>query len=76
MYTYTLEGHRYSVNSVAFSHDSALIVSASDDATIKIWDVNTATCTYTLEGHSDSVNSVAFSHDSTLVVSVSDDQDR
>ncbi len=71
---YTLKGHRDWVNSAAFSHDSALVVSASDDHTVKIWDAKTATCVYTLEGHRNMVNSAAFSHDSTLVVSASIDR--
>src|ERR1700733_12464595 len=34
----TLEGHSDSVRSVAFSHDSARLASASADETVKIWD--------------------------------------
>jgi WD40 repeat protein len=61
----TLEGHSGSVRSVAFSHDSTRLASASDDSTVKIWDASNGDCLQTLEGHSDSVTSVAFSHDST-----------
>ena len=43
----TLEGHSGCVSSVAFSHDSAKLASASSDGTVKIWD----------EGHSSSVSS-------------------
>ncbi len=50
---YTLEGHSDGVNSAAFSHDSTLIVSASDDRTVKIWDVKRAICICTLKGHRD-----------------------
>ncbi|KAM7209924.1 hypothetical protein V8F06_014694, partial [Rhypophila decipiens] len=72
----TLEGHSYSVTSVAFSPDSKLVVSGSGswDQTIKIWDAVTGTCTQTLAGHSSDVCSVAFSPDSKLVVSGSDDK--
>ena len=69
----TLEGHSNSVNSVAFSPESTLVASASNDKTVKIWDTATGTCTQTLEGHSSYVNSVAFSPDSTLVASASGD---
>ncbi|KAK4148501.1 vegetative incompatibility protein HET-E-1 [Chaetomidium leptoderma] len=69
----TLEGHTGSVWSVAFSHDSKTIASASDDNTIKLWDAATGDCTATLEGHTGSVQSVAFSHDSKTVASTSYD---
>ncbi|KFY95951.1 hypothetical protein V498_03029 [Pseudogymnoascus sp. VKM F-4517 (FW-2822)] len=69
----TLEGHSSAVHSVAFSHDSRLLASASDDNTVKIWDAATGTLQQTLEGHSSAVHSVAFSHDSRLLASASDD---
>ncbi|KAH8653204.1 WD40-repeat-containing domain protein [Tricladium varicosporioides] len=70
----TLEGHRRSVMSVAFSHDSTRLASASLDNTIKIWDISNGACLQTLEGHSDSVISVVFSHDSTWLASASEDK--
>ncbi|OWT42609.1 WD domain, g-beta repeat domain-containing protein [Pochonia chlamydosporia 170] len=70
----TLEGHDDPVTSVAFSHDSKLVASASGDKTIRIWHAETGECTQTLKGHDDWVYSVAFSHDSKLVASASDDK--
>ncbi|RYP39668.1 hypothetical protein DL767_002049 [Monosporascus sp. MG133] len=67
----TLEGHSNSVWSVAFSHDSKQLVSASGDGTVKIWDVARGACLQTLEKHGFWVRSVAFSHDSKLLVSAS-----
>ncbi|KAK2002306.1 WD40 repeat-like protein [Colletotrichum falcatum] len=63
------EGHDDQVRSVAFSHDSALIV----DQTVQVWRTDTGECICILKGHSDSVHSAAFSHDSALIVSSSSD---
>jgi WD40 repeat protein len=70
----TLEGHSNEVTSVAFSHDSTRLASASIDRTVKMWDASTGACLQTLEGHSNCVTSVAFSHDSTRLASASDDR--
>jgi WD40 repeat protein len=70
----TLEGHSDPVSSVAFSHDSARLASASGDRTVKIWDAYSGACLQTLEGHSNYVSSVAFSHDSARLASASGDR--
>jgi WD40 repeat protein len=44
----TLEGHSQGVNSVAFSHDSTRLASASVDSTVKIWDAHSGACLQTL----------------------------
>ena len=44
----TLEGHSGWVWSVAFSHDSKLLASASYDQTVKIWDASTGSCQQTV----------------------------
>ncbi|KAF2197377.1 HET-domain-containing protein [Delitschia confertaspora ATCC 74209] len=69
----TLEGHSSHVISVAFSHDSARLASASDDSTVKIWDTSSGECLQTLEGHSRAVMSVTFSYDSAWLASASND---
>ncbi|KAL7895601.1 hypothetical protein HDV63DRAFT_106841 [Trichoderma sp. SZMC 28014] len=66
-------GHSDSVSSVAFSHDSKLILSGSYDQTVRLWDRTTGECLHTFLGHTDTVASVAFSHDSKLVLSGSSD---
>ncbi|OAK94516.1 putative WD-repeat protein [Phaeosphaeriaceae sp. SRC1lsM3a] len=70
----TLEGHSSYVTSVAFSHDSAQLVSASLDSTVKIWDTVSGACLQTLKDHSGNVHSVTFSHDSTQLASASFDR--
>jgi WD40 repeat protein len=70
----TLEGHSRSVSSVAFSHDSMRLASASWDTTVKIWDASSGACLQMLEGHSRSVSSVAFLHNSMRLASASKDR--
>jgi WD40 repeat protein len=44
----TLEGHSRTVTSVAFSHDSSKLASASFDNTVKVWDASSGACLQTL----------------------------
>ena len=53
----TLQGHSSGVMGVALQ--DGVIVSGSDDKTIKIWSVETGECLKTLQGHSESVMGVA-----------------
>ena len=69
----TLEGHSSPVYGCAFSPDGRLIVSASSDDTLKVWDARTGQMLRSLEGHSDYVLGCAFSPDGNLIISASED---
>jgi WD40 repeat protein len=59
------------VTGCAFSPNGKLIVSASGDSTLRVWDAQSGETLRTLEGHSNWVNGCAFSPDGRLIVSAS-----
>ncbi|MDF5707279.1 MAG: hypothetical protein PUP90_06245 [Nostoc sp. S4] len=61
------------VNSVVFSPDGNWIVSASNDSTVRLWDMNGNPIGQPWYGHEKEVNCVAFSPDSKWIVSASND---
>ena len=62
------------VKSVRFSPDVRLIVSGSEDNTVKIWDVNKYCVVTTYIDHLQPVNAVRWSPDGTCVASCSNDK--
>lgn len=68
----SLKGHQGTVYSAKFSPDSKYIVSASADATAKIWN-NRGQLVRTLNGHNKAVTQALFSPDGQQVLTASDD---
>ena len=66
-----LKGHTGYANSAVFSPNGKLIVSASDDKTVRIWDAQTGQELQKMEGHTSSVYSASFSPDGKRIVSSS-----
>jgi DNA-binding beta-propeller fold protein YncE len=70
----TVEGHASWALGVAYSPDGTQLATTSEDQTIKLWDLETATNTTTLQGHTNMVPGVAYSPDGTQLATTSNDQ--
>lgn len=65
--TQTLQGHTAQVNLFSFSPNSQLIASASEDKTIKIWDLEDGSLVRTLPSNTSDINALAWSPNGQLL---------
>jgi WD40 repeat protein len=68
-----LEGHTSEISCLAFSPAGDLLVSASKDKTIRLWDVTSGDELAVIDEHGDVVSSVLFSNDGRWLISGSQD---
>ncbi len=69
-----LDGHSATVNAIAINPQGSILASASEDKTIKLWNLETGQLIHTFFGHSAPVNAVAIAPDGRMLVSGSLDR--
>lgn len=70
---FVLKGHRDNVTAVRFHPDLELVCSASEDATVRVWDFEQGRVERTLKGHTGAVRDLAFDPKGVLLATCSND---
>lgn len=67
------KGHRDTIWDVNFNADGTRLISASEDGTVRVWNVATGRAEHVLNGHGDAVNAAVFSSTADEVASAGAD---
>eukprot|EP00842_Homolaphlyctis_polyrhiza_P001729 jgi/Hompol1/2557/HPOL_005722-RA len=70
---FKLSAHRGPITKIAFHPIYSIVATASEDATVKIWDAETGIFERTVKGHTKAVHDVAFHPNGSLMVTCSAD---
>nr|CAD7266481.1 unnamed protein product [Timema shepardi] len=70
---FCLLGHRAPITRVVFHPVFSLMVSSSEDASIRVWDFETGEYEKSLKGHTDAVQDISFDHTGKMLASCSAD---
>ena len=68
--TLTLKGHKDGVSALAFSPDGKMLLSGSDDGTIRAWDTITGRQQFICPGHTSEISELAASEEGNALISV------
>jgi WD40 repeat protein len=70
----TLWGHEGPVKAVVVTPDGSQVISASQDKTVKVWELASGRTVYTLQGHNDDVNVITVTLNGRYAISGSRDK--
>ena len=68
--TLTLKGHKDDISTLAFSPDGKMLLSGSDDGTIRAWDTITGRQQFICPGHTSEISELAASEERNALISV------